>query len=320
MIHFLFLLNDKVNHEHLWWRWLYDVPVERYSAWAHCKDYNGCVRNGVGGIQKMKFVPTTPTWYCHDLVTAMRQLLKSALEAAPKTGPQKFVFVSDSTLPVKPFNEVASALLQDDDSDFCVFPKWQWAWANIDGHSVNMIKHHQWVVLSREHAELFVKDWVPVDHRAVWQVWLRDESWKGKERFVSPQHFHRKDAGCADEYAFMGTIYGAVEPKSGARKLDHFGGGWLATDGLKTHNTQGRCRTFTYWGDQEGPNFASVARQIRTDWGSQMSCYPRCHVHPASFGKLTMKSLQVLRHSEFLFVRKFPVGAQLPDYETIVIR
>merc|ERR1719359_2021137 len=104
--------------------------------------------------------------------------MKSAVDLNAGNGQrEKFVFISDSTLPVKPFSYIHNQLCSNDESDFCLFPADQWGSAKVDGHDVLMVKHHQWVVLSRAHAEVMLKDWVPVDYRGVWHVPLKGGSW-----------------------------------------------------------------------------------------------------------------------------------------------
>ena len=102
----------------------------------HCQDAERCRENGVHEMPGFEMVATVPTWYCHDLVTAMAELLRSALairaEVPHPSSREKFVFLSDSTLPTKPFGVVHDALMSDEDSDFCVFPKDQWASATLD--------------------------------------------------------------------------------------------------------------------------------------------------------------------------------------------
>jgi len=324
VVHFLFLINDQLPHSDIWRSFFASAPEGSWKALVHCKDPYGCSRSGVlvnnPGFQ---MVPTTGTWYCHDLVTAMHVLLQAAvnLNAAWSGGREKFVFVSESTLPTKPFIQIYTTLLQDDDSDFCVFPSNQWASAHIDGHFTYMMKHHQWVVLSRSHAEAFIKKWVPVDWRGVWQVWLRGGSWEGRERFVSPQHFYHPPAAnwCTDEYAFIATIFGSIEYLSPTRDIPGFGGGPLHLSGPQSLRLQGRCRTFTYW-DNEEPAFANLAGQIYHDvHGSSISCYPKCYARPATLERLSDASLHALRASPFLFARKVSSTAWMPNYASIVL-
>eukprot|EP00928_Gymnodinium_smaydae_P010671 TRINITY_DN14022_c0_g3_i1.p1 TRINITY_DN14022_c0_g3~~TRINITY_DN14022_c0_g3_i1.p1 ORF type:complete len:314 (+),score=23.07 TRINITY_DN14022_c0_g3_i1:407-1348(+) len=296
-----------------------------FTVFVHCSDSEGCLRNRVSNeLPTLTQVPTTPTWYCHDLVTAMTALLRGAL-VANSAGPivrEKFVFVSESTLPAKPFVNMCSTLMEDDDSDFCVFPSNQWGTARIDGHQVDLVKHHQWVVLNRQHADFFVRQWVPVDARSVWHVWLRDSSWVGRERYVSPQHFYHPPLSnwCADEWAFMATIFGALEPQTGVRSLPGFGGGPLNMHKhtLASATSQGRCRTFVYW-DNYGDAGAVLASSIFHDHDSRMSCFPRCSPRPAGLQQLSGSALKAIRASPFLFVRKVEPTALMPNFEKVVL-
>jgi len=184
---------------------------------------------------------------------------------------------------------------------------------------VKLLKHHQWVVLSRSHAEMIVRDWVPVNARSEWKVWLKSGTWQGESRNVMPQNFYYPAAAntCTDEWAFMATVFGALEPMSGARYLPGFGGGHID---MNTRSSQGRCRTWTFWDNNWDPAAATLGSQIANDfYGSKMSCYPKCHARPASLERLSARSLRALRKSPFLFARKFSSSAWMPHYYNIVL-
>lgn len=322
VVHFLFMVNDDIPHADIWREFFTSAPAGAWKVFVHCKDPEACKRNGVfannHGFQQ---VPTTPTWYCHDLVTAMSKLVSAALatNAAIMGGREKFVFLSESTLPIKPFAEIHSTLLLDDNSDICLFPSDQWGSANIDGSFVKMLKHHQWVVLSRDHAQMFVRDWQPVNARSEWNVHLKTGKWQGGEKKVFPQSFYYPAAAntCTDEWAFMATIFGALETLNGARYLPGFGGGHIDMDAL---TTQGRCRTWTYWDNSWDQATTALGSQIANDfYGSRMSCYPKCHARPASLQKLSHSSLHALRRSPFLFARKFIPNMWMPQFYAIVL-
>lgn len=303
-----------------------DAPQQQWRALVHCQDANGCNYNSgfLKSLPNFKVLATVPSWYCHDLVTAMTHLLRSALElhAAPAGETEKFVFISDSTLPVKPFKEIHRQLTSNGDSDFCLFPASQWATATIDGHAVSMVKHHQWVTLSRPHAQQLVDRWVPVDSRGVWQVPLKGGSWTGKERNLSPQHFaHAASSNwCTDEWALFATLFGAVEPQNGLRSFAGLSGPPINMWGQRSTSTQGVCRTFSFWGVQDGPEFAALSNHIVSDrQNSKMSCYPKCYQHPASFQKMGDAALLALRQSPFLFARKFKSTMPMPNYYRLVL-
>lgn len=322
VVHFLFLVNDRLPHSNIWREFFHDAPQGSWRVLVHCQDLAGCIRNGVftdnpGFAQ----VATTPTWYCHDLVTAMAKLLSEALalNAAMMGGREKFVFLSESTLPIKPFGEIHTTLLADDASDFCLFPTDQWGSASIDGSFVKLLKHHQWVVLTRDHALLFVRDWIPVNQKSEWRVWLKSGTWQGHHRNVLPQNFYYPVSAntCTDEWAFMATIFGALEPMNGARYLPGFGGGHLDMD---THTGQGRCRTWSYWDNTWDPAATALGSQIANDfYGSKVSCYPKCFARPATLQKLSHSSLHALRKSPFLFARKFEPNMWMPHFYSIVL-
>jgi hypothetical protein len=317
IVHFLFLVNNGIPHINIWNAFFARAPPQSYTAFVHCKDSNGCTNSGMLANPKFRLVTTTPTYYCHDLVTAMVALLKAATSvSAAGTVPEKFVFVSDSTLPVKPFGLIHSTYMADNDSDFCVFPSNQWAWANIDNHEVRLVKHHQWVGLSREHADLFVKSWVPVDANSVWRIWLRGGSWQGKERYLSPQHFSRPASAnsCTDEWAFIATIFGAVEPFGGVRQFPGFGGGLLHMTGGGSLVNQGRCRTFAYWKGDDDAATSALAAQI----SSGMSCYPTCIANPATINTANDDMLRAVRNSPFLFMRKFSPSLANMNYAQVM--
>lgn len=323
VVHFMFLVNDDIPHSAMWAKFFADAREGHYHAFVHCRDSNGCSEKGLlSKLPNLHQVSTVGSWYCHDLVTAMVHLLKAAIDlrAAPEGTVEKFVWVSDSTLPLKPFSDIHQQLTSNDLSDFCISPHEQWADATIDGHALKLIKHHQWVVLNRKHAEILVKSWIPVDARAVWHVPLKGGSWKGKERDLSPQHFHYpgQTGSCADEWAIFATIFGAVEPNKGYRTYPGLSGPAINMWGPYSASTQGMCRTFSYWGNSDGELFANLGSQLAGE-GNKLSCYPQCSVHPASIEWLSDAGLTALRASPFMFARKFSPNMPMTNYYNLVL-
>lgn len=251
----------------------------------------------------------------------MAKLLSEALKlSAAVGGHEKFVFLSESTLPIKPFSEIHSTLMADDSSDFCLFPSDQWGSAKFDGSRVKLIKHHQWVVLNRPHAQQFVRDWVPVTDDSQWRIWLKSGTWEQHERNVRPEKFFFPPGAnsCTDEWAFLATIFGAIEPKQGTRYLPGFAKGPID---MNSHATQGRCRTWSFWDSDWDPDASELGREIDNDWPhSEISCYPKCQARPATLEKLSAKSLLALRKSPFLFARKFSDSVQMPHFYNVVLR
>jgi len=108
---FLFLTSAGIQRQDIWASFFEDATLQTpYRTFVHCTDWKTCdAEIQVDNPLNATLVGTVPTFYCKDLVTAMTQLLKAA--TLESTSPHdKFVFLSDSTLPVKPFELVYSAL------------------------------------------------------------------------------------------------------------------------------------------------------------------------------------------------------------------
>lgn len=323
VIHFLFMINNWLPHADIWEEFFSAASPGSMHSYVHCQDYKHCYDTGLFKVlPNLRPIPTQPTWYCHDLVTAMTQLLKASLSmnSVPPNAREKFVFLSESTLPLKNFSQVHAALSENDDSDFCMFPMDQWATTEIQGRNVFLPKHHQWVVLNREHAERMVDNWQPVQGNGFWKVPLREKNWPKGTSF-SPSNFKRGPSAnwCTDEWAFFATIFGAFEPENtidGASFIEGFSGGPLQTWGPPALSMQGTCRTFSYW-DQKGETFIALAKTLSVD-PFTLSCYPRCYDRPATFRSLSDNAIKKLHESPFLFARKFEPYMALPNFQGIV--
>jgi len=158
-VYFLFLAMDKISNLGIWKSFFNGASPDMYRVLVHCKFREPCVQQLHGS--PFELVSTVPSYYCTDLVSPMNQLLNMALQDAYGSHPNdKFAFVSDSTLPGKPFPHVHAALTGRTGSDFCVFPSKEWAdTLTYDGQMSMLPKHHQWSVLGRDHAQLTWKLW-----------------------------------------------------------------------------------------------------------------------------------------------------------------
>jgi hypothetical protein len=165
--YFLFMVGDDIPNAGLWRAFFADASEDEWAVYVHCK--SGCAPSTLAKLPGAKAVDTVPTYYCHDLVTAMVQLLRFSSKDEGHEN-DKFVFVSDSTLPVKPFEEVAATLHEHKESDFCIFPSDHWAEADFNNQRAYLVKHQQWVVLNREHSKLMVSNWDSVDSNGHWRV------------------------------------------------------------------------------------------------------------------------------------------------------
>eukprot|EP00928_Gymnodinium_smaydae_P047134 TRINITY_DN31440_c0_g1_i2.p1 TRINITY_DN31440_c0_g1~~TRINITY_DN31440_c0_g1_i2.p1 ORF type:complete len:443 (-),score=44.90 TRINITY_DN31440_c0_g1_i2:128-1456(-) len=158
---------------------------------------------------------------------------------------QQFVFVSDSTIPLKNFNYVYSQLVvkTPQTSKVCfaelaetvtvsaqqISPLYSHCAFKSYLHQANARtpKHHQWIVLARRHAKIII-------NRALAAIDLYESSW----RLTAPDLVHSGDS-CSDEGAPVAALL-----------YD------LAVDGLSTGNTwadlarlgvEQQCLTFVNW-------------------------------------------------------------------------
>mmetsp|Transcript_120566 Transcript_120566/g.375381 ORF Transcript_120566/g.375381 Transcript_120566/m.375381 type:complete len:483 (+) Transcript_120566:87-1535(+) len=294
---FLFMVYVKINNEEVWDRFFSSaVRGIDYQALVHCKSEAACKSN-IKSLRRFEIISSVATAYCFNLVGGMNALLKAALLRAGAGTPfDKFVFVSDSTLPVKPFPYVYRHLTGDSDSDFCVFPRNEWAEVSETYLNAPLrtpvrrvaVKHHQWIILSRRHAAESVKR--EGDHQDL------------MEEFQLNMGFG--NTGCLDEFWHFLVIYRALEltGRPETVHLEGFGGGPLSTT---MSEVQGRCRTFAHWvprASGAANNATFLAGALSRDPGTDMA--PASETRPASIARLSQPSLAELRSSPFLFVRK----------------
>jgi hypothetical protein len=300
-VFFLFMVYDKINNVEVWERFLSSGIGKgvNYQALVHCKTEAQCrvhIRSHL-----FEIIPSVPTAYCTDLVGGMNALLHAAvLRAGAVENPRdKFVFVSDSTLPVKPLVPMVQQLTSDENSDFCVFPRNEWAEVpqNMPGGVAVThlaVKHHQWVVLSRKHAE-----------QAVARSHMHQDL---MTRFQLNMGYH--NTGCLDEFWHFATLYPELvilEHPSTNIGLAGFNGGSLSNS---NYEIQGKCDTFVHWvprAEGRSNNMSYLAKALASDAGTIMA--PATESRPASFSRLSGDALVSFRKSGFLFARKVDNGA-----------
>merc|ERR1719356_2434575 len=95
-----------------WEKFFAAAPEKSWLAWVHSGD--GTALELRKGFQQ---VSTVPSEYCVDLVTPMAHLAKEATSQSEVKGNDKFIFVSEATLPVKPFSVVYEELTATNNSD-----------------------------------------------------------------------------------------------------------------------------------------------------------------------------------------------------------
>jgi len=345
-VHFLFLAYSQINFEPLWEAFFQGAALHQpFSVHVHCVLPRAC-RQQLAARFLAAMIPNVRTEWCGDIVTAMNALLRAAGAAARNDGEvaagDVFVFVSSSTIPVKPFGFVHAALVGSTRSgigisSFCVNPPMQWAvcWQrNQQGSAAAgvAIKHHQWVVLGRAHAARCLER----EEEAL-RGSIRSGNISGRnDATIAPRTFRPfvlaeecSMKGCLGEYWHFHATYGqlappgstgavgSVTPSSAWLPLERFEGGGLRlpsdfvskllggdanidTNGVPW-DTQGKCWTYVYWGQNAAKSFRVTSERLLAD-GHVVFDESRL---PGTFMRLSRDGLLTLRSSPFLFARKF---------------
>lgn len=328
----LFLTRRGVENPDFWQAFLAGAHESQYRALVHCKSESACLSpwanasataavGGRGALPVLTRVRTVPSTYCQDLVTPMVQLLRAAMVESTSAR-DKFVFLSESMLPVKPFSIVHETLMQDEYSDFCIRAADGWGQLKFGQRHYHLVKHSQWVVLNRAHAQAMVEQWPEVSRGQAeldWSIPVFQDRGATEYPGLGPKvwKLRRHVRICTDEWAFFGTIYGVLPIGTQAFVDDLPGFGpsrrlWTQEEAMRTH--QSRCRTLVVWSvDRLHGKTADVVETILEDERTKLSCHPCTGWHPAEFMRISDRSVAALRGSDFLFARKFSAGSMTLD-------
>jgi len=190
---FLFTANNTLPNHDVWKAFFRNHKRgEDYEAFLHCQDEAAC-KDKYADFADV--INTVKQKYCEDLVSPMLALLEPAvssryLSRGPGIGPfhnDLFIFISETTVPVKSFQGVQSLYLSlRGKSSMCIAPWGTSKHGYVDGGVA--VKHSQWMVLSRGHAALSVN----------------------REGQPPKSRFWEKGEGCLDEFWFYYRIFGPL--------------------------------------------------------------------------------------------------------------
>jgi len=321
-VYFLFLGMDKISNIGIWKSFFAAAPADMYRVFVHCKFREPCQRQLVGSV--FQLVPTVPSYYCTDLVSPMSQLLNFALSDSQNTHPNdKFAFISDSSLPGKPFAHVHAALSGRPGSDFCVFPMKEAADQYQNGQLSVLVKHHQWSVLGRDHA---VKSWqlwqsgTMHDIMYRWKMNTQALTW-GNNTYADQRNF-----GCLDEFWHMAALYGVLYTTpnhDNTLSLPKFTGSQLSM--AADAGWQGMCDTFVIWAKYMGKDSGVSNPFFRLMQSLDPPSVPHGgnNQRPGWWDQMSRTGMTALRRSDFLFIRKFidrPYLTDGGDFEAAYIK
>mmetsp|Transcript_56109 Transcript_56109/g.88960 ORF Transcript_56109/g.88960 Transcript_56109/m.88960 type:complete len:397 (+) Transcript_56109:79-1269(+) len=324
-IFFLFMAIDKISNLGVWKKFFAQATPSQYRAFLHCK-LPGCNEQVANSV--IKVVQTVPSYYCTDLVSPMQQLVHFALSDDPHSvnSADKFVFISDSTLPGKPFSHIYSTLTVRAGSDFCAFPSNEWA--DVQGPSgLEMaVKYHQWIVLERAHAQKAWELWASgTDHNFMSRFQMNMHSYNSWSNNTYGDH---RNFGCLDEFWHMIALFGTIKHvdanSDAAVSFSHFTGAPLRVS--RTAGWQGQCDTFVMWskylntaGNNPFKRFHSTLDAVSIPHGGNDQ-------RPGWWDTISPAGISAIRNSEFLFIRKFIDNPQIAgggnfetEYTSIVL-
>jgi hypothetical protein len=154
-IAFLFLIYDEINHEELWNNFFKGIDENKYSIYIHYKN-----DKKLKYFESKKLDMNLNTSYGDiSIVYAQKLLLKMAMKDENN---YKFIFVSNSCIPVKSFDYVYDELIFDNKSYFDIakqeacFPRCNKLLNYLNRKDI--YKASQWCILNREHAKLCIED------------------------------------------------------------------------------------------------------------------------------------------------------------------
>jgi hypothetical protein len=144
-----FLIYDKINHEKLWYEWLKNVDKNKYNIYIHYKE-----NKPLKYFEKYKIKENIPTKYADiSLIHAHNLLFKNALH----DNNYKIISLSQSCIPVKPFDYVYNFLTNDNLAHFNKephsqnFPRCNKLLNYYDKKTIQ--KSSNWFILNRPLAE-----------------------------------------------------------------------------------------------------------------------------------------------------------------------
>jgi len=338
---FLFLTVDGLDFEDLWDKFFGDASAYgAYSIYVHRAGARE--KSGIRFAERfsgwgMRWSATLPLrrWGAVELAQVENRWcalfgLEVALLAKALQDPhnQQFVFVSHNTIPLKSFDYVYKQLVLNSPSTSkfcfaepafhklatyetirneirrsCVFRDfWQ-------SYSPRTLKHHQWVVLSREHAAIVVR-------RAEKALDTWHKSWVQ----AAPDLLHMAE-GCSDESAPIDALLYDLEHKGSST-----GNTWADFTRM---GIEQQCLTFVLWRHCFTETRLEYSENIAKDLDAvfkhgelrmltdrefnffKSALKRELNGYPAIFDSITIDYLWKLVQEGFMFARKFVKGIKV---------
>lgn len=232
-IAFLFLIYDEINNERLWRNFFRKAKSEAYAIYIHWK-YDKKLEY----LDKFRIKNPIPTAYAEfSLVKAQNLLLREALKDHRI---ERFVFISNSCIPLKPFDYIYKSLFSN---EHCLFNAARAEHVFERGRGQNLAKSFgqsnvrkasQWSVLTRPIAQILSTSDNVLE--TCFQPGIKD---------------------LADEYFYLSYLYYL-------NKQDHL---HLA------HYSAIECVTFEFWNDKKYEFRDSFTSDHPENWDRRLKTY-----------------------------------------------
>lgn len=303
-VYFLFMAVDKVSNLGVWQQFFAQAPVTQYRALIHCK-LPSCHAQVAGSV--LSAVPTVPSYYCTDLVSPMNQLLSHALTIDAADGlphpNDKFAFVSDSTLPAKPFSFLYQTLAMRPGSDFCIFPSNEWADIPSAVGLEMAPKHHQWITLERAHAEKASALWAGGQMHNFMSYFRMNQD---QYIWSNNTYADNRNFGCLDEFWHLAALYGTITVNPHTESMMDLYGFSGSPLRVSDHTGwQGTCDTFVVWSKYLHAEGDNPFERLHRSLDAPSIPHGGNSARPGWWDTISPTGMRAIRNSDFLFVRKF---------------
>lgn len=292
---FLFLLHDRSEQEGVWDAFFQQADTNLFNVYIH-RDAPNSSAGSFQNLSNSMPVPFTRSNWC----ALMGVQVAALTEALRDPENQQFVFVSHNAVPFKSFDYVYHNLVVSslDTSKFCFASSEDNAgdcrFRDCNrNRGARALKHHQWIVLSRRHAEAVVSN---TEIALIKYDTLREERagvWEDPKI-------------CSDESVPLLALFELPEASQGLRS--NTSAIWEDVERL---GVEQRCTTFTYW-PRCMIDSPLHLREV-DDLGN---------MHPHTFSHIHQQYLQRLVNGPLLFGRKFPhdLVVTLEDTEPLPLK
>lgn len=294
-LYFLFLEERKFLNSHIWESFFHTSTNNSYNYQIFIHDNNPDRFVGPKNLHFKLLVNRTSITTCENTLNAMNSMLIEALSSSSVPhNEDRFMFLSSDFVPVKPLTEMFEWFFGGDShthhrpkSSFCIAPSKDWEINSADS-THHIVKHHQWIVLSRVDAAIVTDK--------------HDAQFHFNERYSLLHEFDFDNRRCLDEYWYYAALFGEIvfsNPESSGLSSDtgSAAAGQSETGSLNLHSDveQGVCHTYTF--DDSYKPASPFVKGIRIGQGN--------HIKNSILYNPTLEFLQDLRKSsDFFFLRR----------------